>query len=544
MFHYINSLYKGKPLKAPSALFWLSALLFICLSINTAYAQDIDKSDYKFLKRYTLARDHAKKLAHLPIQLQNGRISTFEVFSNRLLKTITNEQCIEKYNSTQVILGFILYPEIWERVPLISQENNELANLLGTGEKHISYRSLFDGRGRYILNSYVHLALNTPERERTELDNQILKLNEKVLVLSDLRQAKSIPLFPLPQDDEIRWYSPGERFANDVAPEDLREIERIFVSYLSQVTEGIRTGNWEPANASLDSILFYQIKYAAPLSVKPFKLKAENFYVSYDWNKFIAHGYLFTGSILIILYLLRLFVRRIEIPDIRKYFYYIFYFIFAVQTLSIFIQGYIYEGRFWMSHPVLMALFAWIIASVGIAFQRKSSIGLFICIIISGLVASFIDFQPHYMEDYRYLISQESQAVRIYYTMILCSISLLIVSSLASTIALVISGLKRYLYNATDKMKELLQLNYVLTSIGLIFFIVTAIIRIYIAFSLSNTKAWLWRNEFKWILITFMAYTGVYILQRIRKPKFFYVRQCASVVALIVMLLSFYTLYN
>ncbi|MGL5920798.1 MAG: hypothetical protein ACRCZQ_09915, partial [Bacteroidales bacterium] len=172
----------------------------------------------------------------MPIQLKNGRISTFEVFSNRLLRHITNEEKLEKHTSTQVVMGLILYPEIWERVPLIHQDDKDLANLLGSGEKHLSYRSLFDGRGRYILNSYVHLANNTPQKERTELEKQILILHEKASVLSELKQARLIPMFPLPQKDETRWVSPGEKFNDDVNADDMKEIERIFVTYLSHVT--------------------------------------------------------------------------------------------------------------------------------------------------------------------------------------------------------------------------------------------------------------------------------------------------------------------
>lgn len=529
---------------AISKLPLLFFLMLFSLILNDCYAQDIDKSNFEFLRRYTLSPEHAKKLAHMPIQLKNGRISTFEVFSNRLLRHITNAQKLEKHTSTQVVMGLILYPEIWERVPLIYQDNTDLANLLGSGDKHLSYRSLFDGRGRYILNSYVHLANNTPQKERTELENQILSLNEKVSVLSELKQARLIPMFPLPQKDEIRWVSPGERFNNDVNPDNMREIERIFVTYLSQVTEGIRTGEWAAANNSLDSILLYQTKYAEPLTVNKLKLQVEMLYGVYDWNNIITYGYLISGSILLLLYLIRLFVSKYQIPDINKYFYIIFYFIFSIQTLSIFIQGYIYEGRFWMSHPVLMSLFAWITALVGIVFKRKSSIGLFVCIIISGILTSLIDNQPFYIEDYRYLISQESITVRVYYTLILCSLALLIISSLASLILIIITGLRKYIRNSAAKIKELLKLSSIFTSTGLVFFAVSAVTRMYISFTLVHSKSWVWIDEYKWIAITFITYVIVFVLQRLNKRRLFLVKQSASVLALMIMILSFYSLYH
>ncbi|MGL4331922.1 MAG: hypothetical protein ACRCSR_03845 [Bacteroidales bacterium] len=480
----------------------------------------------------------------MPIQLKNGRISTFEVFSNRLLRHITNEEKLEKHTSTQVVMGLILYPEIWERVPLIHQDDKDLANLLGSGEKHLSYRSLFDGRGRYILNSYVHLANNTPQKERTELEKQILILHEKASVLSELKQARLIPMFPLPQKDETRWVSPGEKFNDDVNADDMKEIERIFVTYLSHVTESMRTGDWTAANDYLDNILLYQTEYAEPLTVNKLKLKVEMLYGAYNWNIIIAYGYLISGSILLLLYLIRLFIHKYKIPEINKYFYIIFYIIFSIQTLSIFTQAYIYEGRFWMSHPVIMSLFAWITALVGIVFKRKSSIGLFVCIIISGLLTSLIDNHPHYIEDYRYLISQESIAVRVYYTSILCSLAILITSSLASLILIVITGLRKYIRNATDKIKELLKLSSFFTSTGLVIFAASAVTRIYISLTLTHSKSWVWVDEYKWIAITFITYVIVFVLQHLNKRKFFFVKQSASVLALIVMILSFYSLYH
>ncbi|MGL5919914.1 MAG: hypothetical protein ACRCZQ_05375, partial [Bacteroidales bacterium] len=261
-------------------------------------------------------------------------------------------------------------------------------------------------------------------------------------------------------------------------------------------------------------------------------------------NIIIAYGYLISGSILLLLYLIRLFIHKYKIPEINKYFYIIFYIIFSIQTLSIFTQAYIYEGRFWMSHPVIMSLFAWITALVGIVFKRKSSIGLFVCIIISGLLTSLIDNHPHYIEDYRYLISQESIAVRVYYTSILCSLAILITSSLASLILIVITGLRKYIRNATDKIKELLKLSSFFTSTGLVIFAASAVTRIYISLTLTHSKSWVWVDEYKWIAITFITYVIVFVLQHLNKRKFFFVKQSASVLALIVMILSFYSLYH
>ncbi|MGL5786449.1 MAG: hypothetical protein ACRCX4_06530 [Bacteroidales bacterium] len=532
--------------KRASKITALFVVLFFILSFLSfkAYSQDIDKSEFKFLKRYTLSSAHAKKLANIPIQLQNGRISTFEVYSNRLLKSITDEQKIDKYNSTQVIFGFILFPEIWERVPLISQNNDEMANLLGTGEKFLSYRSLFDGRGRYILNSNVHLAKNTPPNERTILENQILLLDRKVNTLYKLKHAVSIPLFPLPGDEESRWYSPGERSAEGATTDELREIETIFVTYLSQVTEALRSGNWEDANIALESISDYQIAFAAPLSVNPLRLKTENFYTTYDWNKFVSHGYLFVIALLLIYLILRWSITRFEIPDIKSFFVYTLYGIFSVQTLSIILQGYIYQGRFWMSSVALTALFAWLIASIGLSYKKKSFIVFIIGFLVSGIILTNNEYNAHSIENYKYLIAKESYIIRVYYTIILCSLSFLIISSVSSFILAIVYALRKWIERSEEIIKTLTAITQTQIKTGLILFFASILIRSLALIELNNNNQWTWENEYKWLGISLISYIIAYMIIRTKRHKIFIFTHTLPLLALIIMIISFFSLHR
>lgn len=524
----------------------LALVLFFMLStLNfNLNAQDIDKSEFKFLKRYTLDKKHASKLAGIPIQLKNGRISTFEVYSNRLLKSITDVQKIDKYNSTQVIFGFILYPEVWERVPIISQNNSELASLLGTGDKYISYRSMFDGRGRYILSSNVHLARNTPPAERTELENQILFLDKKVNALYNLKHAMTIPLFPLPGDNEVRWYSPGERVAEGASEEELRNVETIFVTYLSQVTEAIRSGNWDDANKALDEIVSYQTKYAAPLSVNKIQLSIENFYVAYDWNKFISHAYLLIIGLLLIFLIFKNSITRFEIPDIKYFFIYTLYALYGIHTFSIIIQAYIYEERFWMSPVALMSLFTWILASLGLSYKKKSFATFILGFLIAGIFLTNNEYDPHSIENYKYLIAKDSYLIRIYYGVILCSLSFLIISSVSSFILSVMYAIRRFMDYGTETISNFTAVTSQQIKVGLILFLTSILLRTAALLELPEHSVWTWENEYKWLIISLISYIVAYSLLKIKRSNLFVFTHTLPLLALVIMIISFFSLHR
>ncbi|MGL5317495.1 MAG: hypothetical protein ACRC9Q_02165, partial [Bacteroidales bacterium] len=507
-------------------------------------AQDIDKSDFEFLKKYTISADHAQKLASTPVQLSNGRISTFETFSKALLSRITNEHHLNKQLCTQVVMSIILCPEVWERVPLISQENEEVASLLGSGDKHLSYLSLFNGRGKYILSSYVDLAEDTHDHDRTTLDKEILALDAKVTLMLQLRQATLFPVFPLKGNHENRWYSPGETHMNFYDFSNFETIQQLFTTYLFDLKEGLETGNWHPADKALSQIHHYQNTYAAPLVINPVKLKIDRIYTSYEWSEYIAFAYITIALALLVIFLINTFSLLEDTSGLKKALCLSYFIVFVLQTLLIIIQGYIYDGRFWMSHAAFVGLFSWISASIGVVLSRKSCIGFIICMFFSGLLAIVAELRPNYLEIDNFIISEQLIASRAYLTIILCSASLLIISSLSSCVMMLIISGRRFIEDSNTRIKELLRMNLSFTSTGLILLLTALALRLYLIIDLTHFLYWLTSDESIWIVVALISYGMVFLLHRKAKRKQFFVKQSASVAALMAITSLTIILFN
>ena len=113
-------------------------------------------------------------------------------------------------NADQVLLGIVTDSARWSREPLIRLDSKPLREALGTNRTHVSLAELFDGvpPDGYRIGKQAEAVYAKAPAERTKLDKEYLKLDEKANILYGLLGGRMLRIFPVPDSD--RWLAPGE----------------------------------------------------------------------------------------------------------------------------------------------------------------------------------------------------------------------------------------------------------------------------------------------------------------------------------------------
>ena len=174
----------------------VSALLLAFASFAPAGAQHL-----------IIDRAEADRFGEVLAQDQKGRTKPLYTISNDILRKVAKENDFDGLSSMQVFLGYSLDFFHWQNVPLIKVSNAELQNLLGIKGDRASFSDIVDfneGGGGYKLSEHVDKAYSKAESERTRLDKEIIKLDERVNICYMMSRGDFLHLFPL-RDGTDHW---------------------------------------------------------------------------------------------------------------------------------------------------------------------------------------------------------------------------------------------------------------------------------------------------------------------------------------------------
>ena len=277
-------------------------------------------------------------------------------------------------------------PAYWGNVPFIRQTNKELQQAYSLPEgKYLRFLDVFDEGGRYLIADAVDKAYSRPAAERSRMEKDLLKLDEKVNILYSLQQGKMLALFPLPGDTGGKWYSPGDDLSV-FSGRDSLFVSKIMPWYLGEAVDALRTGDWGSAQEVLSMMNVYQQKQSAtPLLTKK-QVAWELFYNKARLFFWSAMGYMAVGLLLLVFVVWRLlkpqrWFRFIIIPLVM-----LVVLIFLLHTSGIAIRWYISGRAPWANAYESMIYVAWATALAGLLFIKRSSMTLALAAFFAGII--------------------------------------------------------------------------------------------------------------------------------------------------------------
>ena len=133
------------------------------------------------------------------------------------------------------MLGMIVYPDMWKQAPLFEVENPQLHQMLGFRGSHVSFND-FIRDGRYLLSEVVNEAYNKRVQARTDLDKEVMKLDEKINVFYMVQTGDFLKIFPDPEAEDGSWHAVSDLLEHNHAVNDT--LGKVFLLYTRALREG------------------------------------------------------------------------------------------------------------------------------------------------------------------------------------------------------------------------------------------------------------------------------------------------------------------
>lgn len=510
-------------------------LLFSCLPVCLA-AQETASNQ---LRKNTIPTLQAEAWGRMQIQCPTGRIEPVNTYTSKLLRKLYRKDTFEGLRSEQVVFGFLINPSYWNHVPLIRQSDEELARELALPSgKYIRFSDLFDEEGRYVIADAVERAYSRPATERSRVEKDLLKLDEKANILYSLQQGQMLALFPLPGDAQGKWYSPGDDLSV-FSGKDSLVVAKIFPWYRTEAYKALHTGDWSAADEVLSMMNVYQQKRGAAGVLTKKQVGWELFYNRARLFFWSAMGYMAVGLLLLLFSVgcllrparwLRIVTGGLAAGVIA---------LFLLQTFGIGIRWYISGRAPWANAYESMVYVAWATALAGLLFVRRSKMTLALGAFFAGIILFVANLNFMDPEITPLVPVLKSYWLMIHVAVITASYGFFGMSFLLGLLSLGFMGLGKRTVVLQTSIRELRVINEISLHIGL--YLLTA--GIFLGAVWANEawgRYWGWDPKETWALITLIVYAFVLHARFVPSLRSDYAFSVMSVFALSSVLMTYF----
>ena len=347
---------------------------------------------------------HADKFGELVIQDYSGRMMPMNTFASEVLRKLSERDHYEEFDANQVLLSMQESPLFWYNVPIIylaKRKGDSIRKIIGVdvNQKYVSITDFLTDDGRNKIGPYLKAAYaaETPNAYQ----NQLRKTYDRMSLLFNTLDGRSIKIFPIPDDEVNTWISSVEY------KEDYREqikdtlygkfIENSFGFYLGELYKAKKSGNYELADKLLAGFKSSQAEIGSEVMLSDEKITTEILYNRYDIFKTLYWYYMFIGLALFILLIVQIFKSKSKALNlIIKGLAITILVLFLIHTAGLIVRWYISGHAPWSNGYESMIYIAWATMLFGLLLSKESSsntpkgIKAFISSIVGGKNKSYL----------------------------------------------------------------------------------------------------------------------------------------------------------
>ncbi len=336
-----------------------------------------------------IQKAHAEKFADLLVQSRDGRIEPVDTLAREVLRKVSRKEELYGMNADQVFLGMIVRPQKWQRVPVVKLSHKEIGRIIGIapGSRYATFSDFFDqGEGSgYKLGGYVEEISRKRPAERTTLEKEILKTDERVNVLYMTFNGSLLRIFPDPKDKSGRWHAPIDAI-KAFDPKSAQFVQAVLASYFNNIDDALLDGNWSRADKALDVIKSYQQFYGAAIIPDKKRIEAEIAMNRTKPFERLVPLYFGVGFVLLFLSIFHIIKPRFNLKWPVRIAMTLLIAGFFIHTAALGLRWYISGHAPWSNGYESMLYIAWATLLAGFIFSRHSPITLAATGILSGLI--------------------------------------------------------------------------------------------------------------------------------------------------------------
>jgi cytochrome c-type biogenesis protein CcsB len=449
----------------------------------------------------------SEEIGKILVQDQKGRTKPLFTLSNDILRKVTRENEFEGLTSMQVFLGLYLDFNNWRNVPLIRISNKDLQSKLGIRGKFASFSDLvdLDGNGTYKISEDVNSAYAKAPGERSKLDKEMMKIDERVNIVYMIYKGDFLKLFPL-KDGTHDWGSPQNALQKAVSKEDSLYLNNIIPA----LEDALQTNNIATARQVSESISAYQTRFTEYDLPSKTRTGAELLYYKLSIFERLFPFYATVGLIMLIGLITMVIRGRKETSLFVKILGWLLFAGFLFHTLGLGLRWYI-SGHSPMSNGYESMIFiSWVTLMAGFIFSRKSAFALSATAVLASmtLMVAHLSFMDPEITNLVPVL--KSYWLTLHVSVITGSYGFLGLGAILGLITMILLALSnnKNRERIANTIDELTVINYKTLTLGLYFLTIGTFLGAVWA-NESWGRYWGWDPKETWSLITIIIYSIV-----------------------------------
>jgi cytochrome c-type biogenesis protein CcsB len=449
----------------------------------------------------------SEEFGKLLVQDQKGRTKPLFTLSNDILRKVTRENKFEGLTSMQVFLGLYFDFSNWKDVPMIIVSNKEIRKKLGIRGKLAAFSDLvnLDGNGSYKISEEVNKAYSKAPGERSKMDKEMMKIDERVNIVYMIYKGDFMKLFPL-KDGTHSWASPADALMKAETKEDSLYLKNIIPVF----AEALQTNNITSSRQVAGSISDYQTRFSGYDLPSKSRTDTELLYYKLSIFERLFPYYATIGLIMLIGLITMVIRGKKETSLFVKILGWLLFAGFLFHTLGLGLRWYI-AGHSPMSNGYESMIFiSWVTLLAGFIFSRKSAFALSATAVLASmtLMVAHLSFMDPEITNLVPVL--KSYWLTLHVSVITGSYGFLGLGAILGLITMILLALsndsnRERISNTID---ELTVINFKTLTLGLYFLTIGTFLGAVWA-NESWGRYWGWDPKETWSLITIIIYSTV-----------------------------------
>ncbi len=477
----------------------------------------------------------SEKFGEIWVQGHDGRIEPISTLSSEVVRKISRKSKLYGKSPNEVMLSFMVYPEIWKTLPIVKISNKNVAEALGVSGTFVSLDQLFDQQGNYKIADQVQEAYGKGPAFRNTLEKEYINVDERVNVCFMLFRGSLLSVFPS-ANNEIPWYVPGTSVTG------LPNGDSLFVkSGIQMLNESVSDNNTEQALQVISALDKFQHKFGGELIPSERKKNLEILYNKINIFKRIFPFYLLFGILLLVVLFINIF-RQKQISRFVKYpFYGLIIVGFIGHTAGLAVRWYISGHAPWSNGFESVVYVAWATMLAGLIFGRRYPLVVATAAFLSG-IALFVAHLSWMNPEVTNLVPVlKSYWLAIHVAIITASYGFLGLSAFLGILTMVLIVLRnpKNGFKVNAFINQLTSVNELSATVGL-YFLTTGTFLGGVWANESWGRYWGWDPKETWALITVVIYSFIVHMRLIPSLKGVFNYNMASILGFASVLMTYF----
>ncbi|MCD8207494.1 MAG: cytochrome c biogenesis protein CcsA, partial [Bacteroidales bacterium] len=307
----------------------------------------------------------------------NGRICPVDTYARDFCTKLCGEPSYRGCSATEVLVGWLFFPDTWKPEPMLKIKGSEVGRLLGVDGHFVAVTDFANQYGEYKLRGVLG---DIFKGEKVKDASAVRSADEKVEILNSLFTGSALKIFPVQTRDGVGWVSSVDDLPNDISPE-----QALFVrKSLDLLAEKIVMRQYDEALGLVAKIRQYQLDEGADTVPSAGEFKAEKLYNRIGSAKVWAMMCLTIGILAFVYFVVCMVGRRRRLRGVVIALSVVAGVVWLYVTLCIVLRTVIsHHSPLTNGYEIMQAL-AWFCLLLTVSLQRRFPMALPFGFLISG----------------------------------------------------------------------------------------------------------------------------------------------------------------